>query len=406
MISVLLLQNTRRAPTLRSVERPADHVPVARALGVDIGNAKLKLCLGGQSDDGVIRTHWMSRPLPYDDRRRYRRFDDFERGVPEVIDEHLRAQTCARDDVRVVVAVTSSGYAYPTYREGVQHAIGLLARVFPHAECFALAHDGSLQSSEVVATGAPEILGRATFTNGMGAAHLARRLGVLGAPANGLVVDTGGTTSQVAMFVDGVIEPHTTTDGARYLEHRLRHGKATWVGTQTTPLESLAREVPVDGRMYPVIPRGVTFDSVAAALSLLDPEVARKLSLFGLHPGREDALRAIADAVNLDFDLASRESIEALAQHFLACAIDQLSESFRRALESAPPRSRQRAMVFGLGARWLTSPALERAGVPRDGILQASDVLPPALADVASCYGACHIALERLLERELPASLS
>jgi len=370
---------------------------VPLALGIDIGNAKLKACVAHHAD--AAKPRWLSRPLPYNDRSRYSRHADFEAGVPAVLGELLGAE---QPDVRAVVIVSSSGYAYPTYAEGVIHSTALVAQLFPNAACFALGHDGVPVSATEVARHDPAVLGRLTFTNGMGAAHLARRLDFLGTPACGLVVDTGGTTSQVASIVDGAIEP-ATADGTRYLEHRLRNGKAVWIGTQTTPLECLATEVPVGFRMFPVLPRGVMFDSVAAALELGNPVLAKKLHLFGLAPTRNEALRAIADSVNLDADLASEADLVALAEHYLALARQRLESELSRALGTMPPHARRRALVFGLGASWLTIPALNAAGV--DETAEASRWLGPELADIASCYGACHLALEHLAERTLPAVL-
>ncbi|MBX3230975.1 MAG: hypothetical protein KIT84_36560 [Labilithrix sp.] len=358
-------------------------------LGVDVGNAKLKLCVAGRG-----QPRWMSRPLPYDDRARYRRHRDFEVGVPPLVDEFLGD---AKGEISLVVVVTSSGYAYPTYREGIVHTMALIARTVPAAECFALAHDGELVSASEIASGSPELLGALTFTNGVGAAVLARRLEWLG--ASGLVVDTGGTTSQVAAIVDGEIEPHVKIDRARYLEHRLRSGKAAWIGSQTLPLECLAPEVPVGDRRFPVLPRGVTFDAVVSALDLAPPELATKLSLFGLAPRKESALRAIADSVNLDANMASEEELIGLARHYLELAIDRLAGELRLALAASPAHARERALVFGLGGPWLTAPALRRAGV--EEIALASRWLAPELAEVASCYGACHAGLERLAGRAL-----
>lgn len=362
-------------------------------LGVDVGNAKLKLCVAGQGPP-----RWMSRPLPYDDRARYRRHRDFEIGIPPLVDEFLRE---ARSEVAMVVVVTSSGYAYPTYREGIVHTMEVITKALPGAAAFALAHDGELVSAAAIASGSPELLGALTFTNGVGAAVLARRLEWLGAPASGLVVDTGGTTSQVAAVVDGEIEPHVRIDRARYLEHRLQNGKAAWIGSQTLPLECLAREVPVGRRRFPVLPRGVTFDAVVSALELAPRELATKLSLFGLAPRKADALRAIADSVNLDADLATEDELLGLAHHYLELAIDRLAAELRLALAAAPEAARRRALVFGLGGPWLTVPALRRAGIDEQGIAVASRWLAPELAEVASCYGACHAGLERLAGREL-----
>lgn len=382
------------------------------ALGVDVGNAKLKACLANTA--GAL--DWISRPLPYDDRARYRRGHDFERGIPSVLGGWLglegpagnassAADASRAARVRSVVVVSSSGYAYPSYRAGIVHLMKLVAELFPRAQCWTLGHHGTLVAARDVATARPEVVTPLLFTNGMGAAHLARRLDWLGAPPTGVVVDTGGTTSQVATFVDGEVEPAARESPATYLEHRLRAGKAVWIGTQTTPLEVLAEEVPVGDRRFPVLPRGVTFDAVSSALGLLPEVLARKLTLFQLVPTRADALRAIADAVNLDPEMATEDELLALARHFLARAVSKLADGLRRALATVPERARTRALVFGLGAEWLTTPALVEAGVPRDGIALARELLPEELAEAASCYGACHLALEQLTGRVRPARI-
>ncbi|HRG94596.1 MAG TPA: hypothetical protein PLR99_00010 [Polyangiaceae bacterium] len=362
------------------------------ALGIDVGNAKVKLCLA-DADDLTVR--WTSRPLPYDARRARARHADFEAGLPAAI-----AEVTAGLDVRVAVCVMSSGYAYPSYREGAEHTMDVLQKALPRAAVFALGLDGVPTPAAEVAASAE----RVAFTNGVGAAHLAARLPVMGEPACGLVIDTGGDTSQVNPLVDGAVDPAALAEPRGPLDHRLRHGKFVWIGAQSTPLEALAARVDLGGRSYPVIPRGVRFDNVSSLLGLLPPEEAAKLSLFGMHPARATALAALAEAVNLDRELATEEELLALARGFFELAVERLAVELVRALETLPPRCRGRAALFGLGVELSRAAAL-RARVPAEGIVLGADHMSPPLAIVASVYGACHAALELHLGRRLPAAL-
>lgn len=365
----------------------------ACALGVDVGNAKVKLCL---IDLASFATSWTSRGLPYDGRRGADRRRDFEVGLPAAI-----AEVVAGRRVITAVAVTSNGYAYAAYDDGARHTAGVLAAALPAVDVRIMTIDGrAIPAAEV-----ERERGTVPFTNGVGAAHLARRGDALGAPASGLVIDTGGDTSQVNPVVDGEIDPVAAADPAGPLDHRLRHGKFVWVGSQSTPLEALADEVDVGGRRYPVIPRGVTFDSVASLLGLIPEAEAAKLTLFGLHPGRELALRAIAEAVNLDRTMVGDDALLDVARQLHDRAVGRLAEAVRRARATLPPRAQARAIVFGLGAR-LAAAALRRAGYAEDAIVDGADVVGPERAVIASVYGAAHHAAELALGARLPARLA
>lgn len=362
------------------------------ALGIDVGNAKVKLCLANTED---LSVRWTSRPLPYDARRPRARHADFEAGLPAAL-----ADMAGDLEIAVATCVMSSGYAYPSYREGAVHTLRVLQEALPRTSLFALGLDGELIAAEEIAGSA----GRAVFTNGVGAAHLAARLPCMGEPACGLVIDTGGDTSQVCPLVDGALDPAALADPRGPLDHRLRHGKFVWIGSQTTPLEALATHVEVGGRRYPVIPRGVRFDNVSALLGLLPPAEAARLSLFGLYPERTTALAALAEAVNLDREMANDDELLAVAREFFELAVARLATELGRALETLPPRCRHRAALFGLGVELSRAAAL-RAGIPAEGIVVGADHMTPHLAIAASVYGACHSALEHALGRRLPASL-
>jgi uncharacterized hydantoinase/oxoprolinase family protein len=354
------------------------------ALGVDVGNAKIKLCLAREG----ARARWTSATLPYDARRPYARQQDFARGIPAALEAFLGPQ---REDVRAVVAVTSAGYAYPTFRESVVHLAAILDGVFPDVDCALLSGDGRAVTTERVLAGDDALLGPIAFTNPMGAAHLARRMGF-----HGLCLDTGGSTTGIVVLGANAIDPAALADPARHVAHRLRHGKLTWIGVQTTPLEALADEI-LD---HPIIPRGVPFENVAVLLELL-PARASKLAFFGLLPSRDDALRAIADAIGLDRTLVDDATLLAIARALHQRAVARLAEGIRRARATAPEEARARAICFGLGARGLARPSLLSAGYREGDILLADDRIAADLAEAASCVGAAHLALERAVGREL-----
>ena len=130
---------------------------------------------------------------------------------------------------------------------------------------------------------------------------------------------------------------------------------------------------------------------------LLPADRAAKLSLFGLLPSVDDARRALADAVGLDRNAVSDDAIARLAETFHELAIAKLSRALEGVIATAPQQARGRAVCFGLGARALGKPALERAGVTE--IVLAEDTMPADLAEVASCYGAFVTAQELAAER-------
>jgi hypothetical protein len=349
---------------------------VALALGLDVGNAKIKLCARAPGD---ASPRWTGAHLPYDARDPYGRDDDFARGIPAAIDAFVD-----RREVGAVVAVASHGYSYPTFARATVHLAEILQATFPHLEPRLLSGAGLTVRARDVRAGDPGLLGPCAFTNPVGAAMLARRRGHVG-----LVLDTGGSTTGIVVLDADRMDPAALADPARHMEHRVRHGKLTWIGAQTTPLEFLAHEVTLDGRAYPIVPRGVPFEVVSSLLGLLHPERARKLSLFGRMPNRAAALRALADAVGLDPTLFDEELAVRLAEELRDRAVARLAEAVRRARATAPERAQHRAIAYGLGARGLGRPALLAAGYADDAIEVGDDHLPVELAEIASVYGAC-----------------
>ena len=223
-------------------------------LGLDVGNAKLKLCAARPGD----APRWSSVTLPYDARRPYARHADFAAGVPRAIRDLVRGEavTCA-------VAVTSAGYSYPTFADGVRHLAKVLEACLPATDTRLLSFGGTAVPTASLRSADDATVAPLAFTNPMGAVVLTRQEALLGSPAWGLVLDTGGSTTGTLVLAGETVDPAALEERACYTHYRVRTGRLAWTGVQTTPLESLAHEVTLDGCTLPIVPRGVSFENVA-----------------------------------------------------------------------------------------------------------------------------------------------
>lgn len=346
---------------------------------------------------------WHAQPVPYTAPQRYDRAADFERGLQDALSAFLDG--AERPRPAVAVFATSSGYSYPSFTQGVRHTAATLSRCLPGTQVFGLSGAAELVPAGVIADEEPAHIGPIAFSNASGAAHLARRMEPDGTT---LAVDNGGSTAGATPIVDGVVHPAARSDPASWTDHRTRHGGLTWMGLHTTPLEALASQVQVGQRTYPVIPRGVPFEVVSVVLDAFPAAYARKRRLFGLLVDREQALRGLADALGVDRSTLTDDELIGVAQTFWGLALDRLAHAFSRSLASVelqPPEQPDRAVCFGLSAAALTSPALQRAGVPEDRIQLAATTLGPTAARQASSFGACHAGLEKLAGGPLPVEL-
>ncbi len=364
------------------------------ALGLDIGNAKLKLFALDEAGNWSA----FSAALPWSGRNPYNRKEDFESGIREglsvLLAERNTVPACA-------VFVLSSGYSYATHADAARHAMRFLSGALPKTNVRALGWDGTCVDSRQIGKKA----GLLACTNGTGAVHLALRIANWPGAKDGLVVDAGGTTTQITPIVNGRIDPAALSNPAKHLEHRARYGKLAWIGSRTTPVESLTQEVCVGARVFPVIPRGVTLHEVVALLGLLPKVREERLRLFHAAPEKASLYRAVADSIGVDPSIISKPELLELARKYLRSAIKRLAQSITQALGTAPKAS-SNVLVFGLAARALAVPSLRLVGIDSHKITLAEDALAPELSDLASVYGAAHAALELVLGRELDAAIA
>ncbi|MCK6543284.1 hypothetical protein L6Q79_11455 [bacterium] len=220
---------------------------------------------------------------------------------------------------------------------------------------------------------------------------------------SGLVLDMGGSTTAVFQLINGkIIPPDSKVSQTHY--KRIQSGRLIWIGTQTTPLEYLLKEVRIKGNKFHVIPRGVTFQSISTLLELLSTELSNQLSLFGALGSKKDAIRAIADTIDMDSTFFSTKEWQDIANQFYVAAIDLLSVEIRKAKKGFSKC--KQAIVFGLGGETLCMPALMKTGIKKENIHIAKLLISEEMAIMSSAYGACHKATELFLKRRLPPVLS
>lgn len=89
-------------------------------LGLNLGNAKLKLCLiRFQGDLESSEIVWASQPLPLTSDRR----DDFESGIPLALMSFCLENSLKLSEIDGVAVCSSHSYSYDRFHESVDHFV-------------------------------------------------------------------------------------------------------------------------------------------------------------------------------------------------------------------------------------------------------------------------------------------
>jgi uncharacterized hydantoinase/oxoprolinase family protein len=361
-----------------------------RALGLDVGNSKIKLCY--IESDGVLAersVRWHSLALPFSPNRR----GDFEAGVPDrvrVIGHLLGFDPGALD---VVVVSSSHAYSYPFVHESVSHLAAILIATFGATPVFLVTVNGDLTAVHAVAGLAPEALSTHVLTNFYGSAWLGARL-----IRNGISIDVGTTSTEVVPVVDGTIDPVGLARPDDYLRFRYLHHRLGWYGLTNTPLGTIASEVVTSAGTYQVANRGLRSDILFA----LDDEVSSVLlrqHAFLPPPDREQALARLCELVGLDRRLLGEREILAVRDWVYDRLVDRvaglLSAVARETFQC--PIGQLEVACFALGEQALARPALLRAGFDPQRIRTLAFGRAQGLWSASSAFAMAVLGLEHAL---------
>jgi uncharacterized hydantoinase/oxoprolinase family protein len=368
-----------------------------RVLGLDVGNAKIKLCFlesDGVLDEGSVR--WRSTRLPYS----YDRQHDFEVGVPEEIRKTAELFGFELDSIDAVVCCSSHAYSYPLLHESVSHLGSILVDSVGGSRTFLVAADGALTPAEDTQQMSADELSAHVLTNYYGSAHLGSRL-----IRRGLSIDIGTTSTDVIPIVDGRVDPVGLANPSDYMRFRYQNYRLSWFGTAWTPLSMIAPEVVTPNGRYQVVARGHRSDLIFALDDTADEELVREHAYFP-PPDREKALGGLCEFVGLDRRLLPEHEILAVRDFLYEQLVDRvagLMAAVARETFDESPGELDVAM-FALGERLLARPALIRAGFDPGRITSMSFGRAHGLWSASSAFAMALLGMEYALGHRMEFS--
>lgn len=374
-------------------------------LGLDIGNAKVKLCwIADPQDLAAATLRWDSLPLPMSANRA----QDFKQALPLQILRFLDQHDLGLQEMEATVVCCSHSLSFAQFADSIYHLASVLQGLFRDRPVFLLRADGQLTPLTAIAELSPaETIGY-TFTNFYGSAFLGSRL-----IRNGLSLDLGTTTLDVIPIIEGQIDPQglvANSSGQNkaqdYLRFRYQQGRIHWLGLTATSLSALAQRVPVGPAIFEIVPRQYKTDLLLALRQTLFSESERQLLEQHAY-GRQfpDPLRArqqLAQFIGLDASLVSEAELQEIAAYLWEVWIDRLSQAIQQvARQNFKSIDTIEIASFALGEQLLLVPALQRAGFETDQIKTLHLRRDQALWSASSVFAMAVLAAEHGLQAPL-----
>ena len=280
-------------------------------IGWDIGGSHVKYAVRRRSDGLItdIRMHPM--PLWRGTGRLERTLKRIWRDLPDGPCRHAVTMTAELADI------------YTTRRQGVREVVATLRRVAPRADMRFYGLNGFMTGNQ--ADKHWEQIASANWH--ATAACVAARL-----PGSGLLVDIGGTTTDILPFDD-----HRPVTRGVNDQERLRHGELLYSGVLRTPLAALCDSVPYAGHWVRVCSEHFADTAdVYRLLGWLRPGQDQVETADGGGKDREACLRRLARMIGADRQPGADHDYMRLAAYFAGCQLEQMRRALSQVLSSHP----------------------------------------------------------------------
>lgn len=365
-----------------------------KVLGLDVGNAKVKLCLiDFQENLASSAIVWKSLPLPFSEDRSF----DFRHGLPLQIHLWLSAQGLEAEALSAVVACSSHSYSYSRFHDSIDELAAILLKTFEKTPVFLVAADGSLTPATAITDLPPTHKYRYVLTNFVGSASLACRQ-----IHTGLSIDIGTTTTDIIPIVEGRIDPVGLTDPDAYLRFRYQHQRIHWYGLTIIPLHMLADRVEISTGSFQVVPRNYRSDLIFSLLEN-DRALMREHAYDQLFPEPETARTKLCHFVGLDETLLSHTEINEIRDFLYQRMIAKVAEAIESVTCEVFGRvhSELQVAVYALGEQLLATPALLKAGFQVEQFRYLQLKRPEKLWSASSAFAMALLGLEHQLGQTL-----
>lgn len=221
---------------------------------------------------------------------------------------------------RVAVTLTAElADVFPTKKDGVDFVLEAVKKAFSGTEIRVLTVNGKLINIEEALQNPLLAAGANWMASAWAAAQLFK---------NGILADTGSTTTDLIPFKDRVVVSQGKTD-----HERLTSGELIYTGILRTPCSNLAVSVPLHGRFCRV---SSEYFAIAADVHLILGNIQPEDYQWPTPDGKEKSLRCararLARLVCGDTDLLSDNEIDGIAHYLYDKQIQHITEAIYQVL--------------------------------------------------------------------------
>lgn len=265
--------------------------------------------------------------------------------------------------------------AYQTKREGVEHIVDTVQRVYRGKPIYVLNTSGSFLDPESSIKSPLEVAG----ANWVATAWLAGKL------LNSCVmIDVGSTTTDIIPVVKGRVAAKGKTD----LE-RLQSGELVYTGALRTNLAALARRVPVNGVSTPL---SAEYFASTGDVHLILKHISEEEFTVETADGRGrsigEAYARLARIVCADVEMLSKETLDKIAKYLYKVQLKQIVDALKKVLMGLEEKGvkLESCLTLGIGRRFLAKPAAAKLGL-RAYELSDLTTLKPSIPETAVALG-------------------
>lgn len=286
-------------------------------------------------------------------------------------------------DCMAVTMTAELSDAYSTKREGVNHILDCVSRVFEGTPVLVVSVDGTLESVEAAKSNPLKVAAANWAATGWMMSRLV---------SDCVVVDVGSTSTSIIPIVEGKVAANGKTD----LE-KLLNGELVYTGSLRTNVAAIVSSVPLRGGCARVSSELFAQSAdVHQILGNIDVEGYSVETPDGKGKTLADAMARLARVVCADTEMLTQQEIVQIAKHVYDAQLGQIADAISQVYLQLKSKAKQTVpiVVTGLGRNFLARKAATMAGVKK--VLDICELMPERAALTSPAVAAALMAVTEL----------
>jgi probable H4MPT-linked C1 transfer pathway protein len=241
---------------------------------------------------------------------------------------------------------------FRTKREGVNHILNCLTRVFSKIKIFVVDVDADLRSVDAAKTDPLKVAAANWAATGWMISQLL---------PDCIVVDVGSTTTSIIPVIGGRLAAAGKTDF-----EKLVNGELVYTGALRTNLAAIANSVPLRGRVARVSSElFAQSGDIHLILGNIQAKEYTAETTDGSGKTRSDAMVRLARIVCADTEMLTEQEIVEIAAYVCERQIKQIAEGLSQVYSRLKPDGKLLGpvVVAGMGKNFLAKKAAEKLGI-------------------------------------------